>query len=290
MTDAGVATSAVGEADVMGTMAEVAVVAPNANDLLARARRQFEQLERAWNPLHANSEINRLNDSGGRGMVVSGATLALVEAAVSAWYLTGRRFDPTLVGDFALRDPATGALRRGCGEIELDTAASIVRMPVGVGFDASGIARGLAADLVVRAMREEGASGVYVNVGGDVRVSGAPLDARAWRVPLGVRGATPPAPSVPVIELTQGAVATSGSASHYLDPATGAATHTDVARVSIVATQAWQAQVLTKAMFVAGSKVGLEIVETLGSAAMVTTTDGKTLSTASFRHYGAFAA
>src|SRR4029078_51858 len=47
-----------------------------------------------------------------------------------------------------------------------------VRLPAGTGFDPGGIGKGLAADIVVDEIRADGADGVCVNPGGDVRVDG----------------------------------------------------------------------------------------------------------------------
>ena len=45
-------------------------------------------------------------------------------------------------------------------------------IPIGIGFDAGGIGKGLAADLVATELIAEGVGGVCVNIGGDLRVIG----------------------------------------------------------------------------------------------------------------------
>ena len=48
-------------------------------------------------------------------------------------------------------------------------AADAVALPVGTGFDPGGIGKGLAADIVVDELVAEGAAGMCINLGGDVR-------------------------------------------------------------------------------------------------------------------------
>src|SRR2546428_658254 len=60
--------------------------------------------------------------------------------------------------------------------------AGAVRLPVGTGFDPGGIGKGLAADSVVDELRADGAAGVCVNIGGDVRVEGDSPSGEAWTV------------------------------------------------------------------------------------------------------------
>ncbi len=261
----------------MGTTAEVVVVGETTDALVDRAHGELDRLERVWDLSRADSEISRLNAnaSGGRPMRVTSATLTLIEAAVSAWYLTGGRFDPTVDGD----------RRRGCGEIELDTAASTVRMPPGVSFNPGGIGKGLAADLVVRMLRAEGAAGVCVRVGGEVRVQGHAPTGSAWRVPLIAPGVEPE--HATTIDVTSGAVATTSALHPLVDPSTGDVTSTDVLSVSVVASQAWQAEALAKAIVVAGSATGLAMAERRGAAARVATHGGETRSTLSFRRFNA---
>ena len=57
-----------------------------------------------------------------------------------------------------------------------------MRLPAGAGFDPGGIGKGLAADLAVAEALTEGAAGVCVNLGGDVRLEGSAPDGGAYDV------------------------------------------------------------------------------------------------------------
>jgi thiamine biosynthesis lipoprotein len=188
--------------------------------------------------------------------------------SVDGWHRTGGLFDPTvhtaLLGlgydrDLAqvLAGPAGGIVvtgpAPGCSGIEVDQAASTVRLPPGVAVDPGGIGKGLAADLVAGELLDTGAAGCLVNVGGDLRVMGDPPTGAGWVV-------TVPDPLRPDEELLrtalfEGGVATSsrlerrwragGTEVHHLvDPFTGAPANGDIAFATVVAPRAWEAELL----------------------------------------------
>ena len=157
-----------------------------------------------------------------------------------------------------------------------------MRLPFGVGFDPGGIGKGLAADLVAGELLAHGAAGACVNIGGDLRVTGEPPHGGAWRVAIDSPLTETP---LALVELAEGGVATSsrlkrrwqghdGTTRHHLiDPLTGTSAHTIVLTASVVASDAWRAEVLAKAAFLAdGSR--LSLLEHLDVAALVLTTDG----------------
>ncbi len=255
----------------MGADVHVAVVGddgPGPELAIARIR----DLESRWSRFLPESELSRLNAAGGSPCVVSTETARAITRAVEAWEFTGGAFDPTVdVGsigydrDFAaLPVHATGPVlpraALGCRGVE-QIGARVIRLAPGTALDLGGIGKGLAADLVAEEMLAAGAAGVSVNVGGDVRVAGFPPDeSRGWVVGIDLdpdRDVTLP------VALADGGVATSsrlrrrwdttdGEQHHLLDPTTGLPARSGWATVSIVAGEAWLAEVLTKAVFIAG--------------------------------------
>lgn len=278
---------------------------PRAADLVEQIRCRIEELEARWSRFRADSELSRLNHSGGRPMVVSPVTSLLLQRAVWAWQVTGGRFDPTvlhsLLGagydrDFdAITAPATatGAAHRehlmnrptpapGCDGILVDPATNLVMTPPGVGVDPGGIGKGMAADLAATEAVSAGATAALVSLGGDLRVSGtAPPE--GWEIELdhhvsaGAR-----------VNLRAGAVATSsvlrrrwrtpaGPAHHVIDPRSGAPSTGRAVAVSVVAGEAWWAEVLATAILV-GHRDDVPtgwIDDLLGTAgALLTASDG----------------
>jgi thiamine biosynthesis lipoprotein len=279
----------------MGSDLHVVVVGDDAalDDALDQARTRIAALEARWSRFRSDSEITRVNNAGGAPVAVSFDTFVAVTAAVDAWRRTGGRFDPTVLRtlrasgydrDFrSLAPAAPGAAplpcpAPGCAGVELDHLVRSVRLPPGVELDLGGIGKGLAADLVVRELLDAGLAGASVNVGGDVRVGGSAPGEHGWVVDV------EHAPGV-LLALRDGAVATSSRLRrrwtrgdehlhHLLDPASGRPADTGIAAITVVAGTAAGAEVLTKAAFVAGPRVGAAIVADAGATGLLLLDDG----------------
>lgn len=239
----------------MGTWAHVVVVG-GPRGAAHHARRRIEQLEGRWSRFRPDSEVSRLNRAGGRPVLVSADTAALVARAEAGRRGTGGRFDPMVLAP--LLDAGYDRSFRGGG---------VVGLPTGAGFDPGGIGKGLAADFVVAELRAAGASGACVNLGGDVRVDGA----GPWVVDVADPfddGARP----IARLALDAGGVATSsclrrawtgddGTRRHHvIDPATGVPADTGVAAVTVVTGDAWRAEVLATAALLAGLPGALDLL------------------------------
>ena len=247
----------------------------------------FERLESLLSRFRPDSELSRLN---GEGSLAAGEELvAVVELALAARERTGGRFDPTvhealvaagydrsfeLVGEDepaparAPAAPGAGGVRVLGRRIELDP---------GVRLDLGGIAKGYAVDRAVAALAPLGPC--LVNAGGDLAVSGV-LEAGTW--PVGVET---PFGSL-TLGLSRGALATSGSdrrrwrvggdeRHHLIDPATGRPAESDLLRVTVAASSAVEAEVLAKALFLAGEEAATAEANALGVSALLVTSDGR---------------
>jgi thiamine biosynthesis lipoprotein len=277
----------------MGTDVHLVVVGDA--DLLDQAHARIQQLEQRWSRFLPTSELSMLNAAAGRETRVSVDTITLVRACATAWAATDGRFDPTLhhvivaLGydrDFALL--ASGPARHSeslptvwpynMGDVVVDELAGTVRLPFGVGLDAGGLGKGLAADIVVAELLALGADGAMVNLGGDLAASGEPPDGDAWVV--AVEDPHDEERTLCHVALRQGGIATSSilgrrwrvdgtDVHHLLDPATHRPTAGPLVSATVVAGQAWWAECLTKSMLVGGPTVSLP-----SASALVVDVDG----------------
>lgn len=287
----------------MGSTATVVVVG-GPPGLAEAARDRLVDLETLWSRFLPGSEISRLNAAGGRSMDVSGETIRLVTTALEAWSRTAGAYDPTVLGDVLRAGytvsfdtlPAVAAfadteLRIGARGIRVDFIDQTVGLPPGVGFDPGGIGKGLAADMVVDDLISGGAEGACVNVGGDLRACGTPPDSppgSGWSI--GVENPFSDEPAA-VLAIADGGVATSsrlrrrwtgqdGKAVHHLiDPRTGKPADSGLATVSVVAAEAWQAEMLSKAVFLTGPEAGAVLLDTFQAAGLLITDEGSILKT-----------
>lgn len=284
----------------MGTDVEILALG-GPGDLGDRAAVAIERLEAKWSRFRPTSELCRLNAAEGAPVIVSKETLAILERALDARQATGGLYDPTILHDleaagydrdFELLKEQGPSMRPDGGPdtrpesrpVTIDRVIGSVRLAPGVALDLGGIGKGYTADLVAQELLDVGARGVLVNMGGDLRALGAPPAPGAWVVeiddPLGT-GRTG------MVTLGTGAIATStrlrrawtaadGREQHHLiDPRTGEPAHSGLASVTVIAGEAWRAEVLAKAAFVAGADEGAALVEATGATGLFVADDGE---------------
>jgi FAD:protein FMN transferase len=283
---------------VMGSEAHLVVV-QGEPAILDDARDRLHELHRRWTRFEPDSEVSRINANAGRPVAVSAETVVLVGMAIEAWRRTHGRFDPSVlpalisVGydrDFAAIAVTTVAAvpkpvpqPTGCADVLVDAGAGTVCIPAGSALDFGGIAKGLAADMVIADLLDAGAHGACVNIGGDLRVHGVAPRRGGWVVgvddPRG-RGL------LGCVRMHSAAVATSsrakrawGPAAHHLiDPRTGRPASTGVESVTVVCTGeesgAWFAEALAKAAFLAGPDEGSAVLANHGATGLFVRDDG----------------
>jgi thiamine biosynthesis lipoprotein len=266
------------------------IVAGGEPGLVDRAVQRISDLEQRWSRFLDDSEISELNRNAGTFVPVSSETVTLIERALEAWRLSGGAFDPTVLGAMLragydrpfdqLGQAPPGRNRPGnlldAGTADIAIRGSSVRLPAGTGFDPGGIGKGLAADLVCSELVEAGADGACVNLGGDVRVMGRGPAGGGWTI--AVEHPWSPLP-IAVLGLAGGAVATSttlrrrweldGETRHHvIDPQTGQPSDTDLTLATVVAGEAWVAEVMAKAVLLAGADHPFDIVGGTGAQAL----------------------
>jgi thiamine biosynthesis lipoprotein len=283
----------------MGTDVTVLVLDGPA-DAGAHAAAAIERLEQQWSRFRPTSELSALNAAAGVPVVVSAELFALVERAVRAWKDTAGRYDPTVLpavvaagydrdfdavvteGAGPVTDVAP-APAPGCAAIELDARLRAVTLPAGVALDLGGIGKGYAADLVAPELVAHGARGALVNLGGDLRAVGAAPEPHGWVVAVDDPLATG---TTGMLALREGAIATStrlrrawerdGETLHHLiDPRTGRPAASGLASVTVVAGDAWRAEVLAKSAFVAGPAEGGAVITSAGATGLLVRDDGR---------------
>jgi thiamine biosynthesis lipoprotein len=250
---------------VMASEAHVIVVGrPNGTigASVGHARAYLDHLEQRWSRFLPDSDITRINMSVGRPVEVDPDTITLLATMLDAWRLTNGRFDPTVLpalmaGGYraSVEDPCRltalppGEARLGAtGEIDVDPDRLVVTVPAGVLVDAGGIGKGLAADLAVAKLLAEGAHGALVSIGGDLFLAGTPPNADGWLV--AVEQPDRADELLCTLAVDSGGVATSSTRSrrwtidgrprhHIIDPASGTASMTDLAAVTVIARSGW---------------------------------------------------
>jgi thiamine biosynthesis lipoprotein len=270
------------------------------SDSANRALQMVYKLERAWTRFDVDSEISAVNNNAGNFQLVSRDTYTLVDHAVAAQRATRGRFNPLMLQQLLAHGYAStwtegttapsrfGVAPATCEEIELLSEVRGVRIPPGGSFDPGGIGKGLCADLVTEFLIAEGATTSSVELGGDLRVHGAPWYGPSWRI--GVAHPFDADDEIAAFTPSDGAVATSSRLRkqwtvadrhyhHLLDPRTGEPAVTDLVSVSCCAATAWWAEVAAKAVLISGSSEAIGLFNEFGVHGIAVTDSGRLLRT-----------
>jgi thiamine biosynthesis lipoprotein len=267
----------------MGTEIELLVEAEGAGDALAAAESEFHRLESLLTRFRDDSELSQLNREG--SIEAGPDLLRVVELALAARERTGGRFDPT-VHDAVVaagydrtftavpaNGPAAGAPVPAGGAVRID--GNRIELDPGVRIDLGGIGKGYAAERAAEPLATAGPC--LVNAGGDIATRGG-----SW--PVGVVTGD----GTLTLELTGSALATSGrdrrtwrrggrALHHLIDPSTGESATSDVMRITVVATDAVDAEVLATSLFLAGMDAAAAAADAAGVPAVIVGADGRTL-------------
>lgn len=216
--------------------------------------------------------VHRINSANGAPVTVDDETARLLEFAHALYKLSYKRFDITSgvlrevwAFDGSDRVPdgdAVKAVLERVGWHRVTWHSPELLMPAGMEIDLGGLGKEYAVDRCVETLAQSTDSPGLVNLGGDLGVTGPPQRRSAWRV--GVEGnATDSADRL--IDLRQGALATSGDArrflqrdgiryGHILDPATGWPVADAPHSVTVAADTCTQAGMLSTLAMLQGGK------------------------------------
>lgn len=270
----------------MGTQFRVVIYGKDG--LLARqaateAFERVEALEQIFSDYREDSELSEAERIAvRRPRVVSPVLFELLERSLDLSRRTNGAFDITVGPAVRLwrlcrktgRLPTPEELERalasvGYEKVRLNPRTRSLRLTApGMELDLGGIAKGFAADEMLRVVRSRGFPRCLVDAGGDLRLGAAPPGRRGWKVRLDDdlgRGG--------MFDLEESAVATSGDRfqylridgirySHILDPRTGLGLKYR-GEVSVIAPDAVTADALATALSVMGVSEGTRLIESL---------------------------
>jgi thiamine biosynthesis lipoprotein len=266
----------------MGTTIELCVEATDAGAAFAAAETEFERLEQIMSRFRPDSELSQLNRDG--TIEASQDLTEVVELALAARERTDGRFDPTVhdalvsagydrtFDELPQDAPAAGTPSACGGGVTVDGRR--IELEPGFRLDLGGIGKGFAAERVAEMLALTGPS--LVSAGGDVAVRGVPTEG-TWAVEVD---------ETLTLGLTHGGLATSGSdrrhwrradteQHHLIDPSSGRPAETDLLRVTAIGSDAIDAEILAKTLFLGGSEAALA----RDVPAVLVTVDGRTLTT-----------
>lgn len=232
-----------------------------------------------------NSEVQLINASAGiKEVKVSNETYEVVKQGIYYSELTKGRFDITVgplvklwhIGFDTSQVPDDQAIEKAIALIDYKKVALLEENKIklneeGMIIDLGGIAKGYAADEVVRMLVDKGYESAIINIGGNIYCLGEKKDGKPYKIgirdPLGAQD-----DYLGTISLKNKTVVSSGIYEknfvqdnrlyhHIFDAVTGYPVENELLSVSIITDQSMKADALSTGVFVLGLEKGIEFVE-----------------------------
>ncbi len=256
----------------MGTTVEITVrsaSASQASEALEMAWAEMDRLAGIFDHHRPGTALSELNASG--SLADPGLELLdVLAAAEKAYRQSGQSFDPTVLPLLRLIEERFQTGNKAPEAVELKETLKLVGFD-GVSFNRSGVrlsrsgqqmsldglAKGYIVDRAGDKLRQAGIRNALINAGGDILALGGRSSGQGWR--LGIQDPKDLERYLRVIELSDKAVATSGSYQifydprhefhHLLDPGTGRSAGRLVSASVVAGSTAW-ADAMSTAAFV----------------------------------------
>lgn len=271
--------------DVMNTISHIIAIADDektAENAVKAAIEKLRYVDLSMSDYDENAQLYKLNQTAFEKPVkVDDDLMFVLKESIKYSRLSGGEFDVT-IGPMVDMWHRAGQENRRPSEEEIAEAKSKVgydKLIIGDDFtvqfkvegmriDLGGIAKGYSIDLAVEAMKQAGATGGMVDVGGDIRCFGRPVEKEYWRIGL----QDPRSDQILlVLKFNDVAVATSGDYqrfvevdgerfSHIINPKAGSSAK-ELSSVTVIAPTAIAADALATSVSVMGAEGGIAMVE-----------------------------
>ena len=180
----------------LGTFCTIELFENGSSGLYNRLFTRLAELEQKLSANRDDSELVMVNRNAGLGPVqISPELLVVLERALYFAGISGGAFDPTAgplvklwgIGTETPRIPSNGEIDAVLDLVdwrELETVQNAVNTAFlkrqGMALDLGAIAKGYAADELVRILAEENIPRAIINLGGDLYVWGTKTDGKPW--------------------------------------------------------------------------------------------------------------
>ena len=260
---------------IFGTIYQVSYQYPTS--LKAEIEEALHQFDHSLSPFNKQSVITAINNNQSmqtdslfravfrRSMEISaqtdGAFDITVAPLVNAW---GFGFKKGIFPDSAQVDSLRQLI--GYTKVRLDTTNCVQKDDERLMLNCSAVAKGYAVDVVARLLQQKGINNLMVDIGGEVVVKGSNPQQRPWRIginkPIDDSLATNQELQT-IVELHEGAIATSGNYRNYyhrngkkyahtIDPRTGYPVQHAILSSTVLAPDCMSADAYATAFMVMG--------------------------------------
>ncbi len=279
----------------MDTYMTVTAYGEKASVAVKEAAEKISALDALWSVTDENSEVSRINRSGGMTVEISVETSEIISRSIEISEITGGALDCTVypvltewgftTGEYKIPDEKTleNALSfTGYENISLD--GNNVMLPDGMKIDFGALGKGAASAEAAKILRENGVESALLDLGGNIRVIGSKPDGSDWH--LGIRS--------PFDDGIIGSIAVSDCAAvssggyeryfvgsdgetycHIIDPETGRPAKSGLSSVTVIGNDDILCDGLSTALYVLGAEKAEELWKKRSDFEMILVTDEK---------------
>ena len=270
----------------LGTVCTINLFEDGTQERYAQMGARLYEIHKLFSVSIATSDVAAVNQSAGIAAVpVHDDVLDVTRMALYFAQKTGGAFDPSIgalsvlwgIGSDDARVPAQSEIDAALAlvdyrQIDIDEAAKTIFLRhKGMILDLGGIAKGYAADEMVRIAREHGVRRALIDLGGNIYVFGTKPAGDAWRVAV-KNPENPTAAPAAILDLGENSVVTSGAYErffeqdgtryhHILDTKTGYPAQSGVLSATIVSASSMAADALSTSVFVLGKDKGAALLQ-----------------------------
>lgn len=250
----------------------------------------FKKMEDELNFFSSASLLSRLNKDAPEGVEVPEDVAFLVKESIKYGELSGGAYDITVgslmkvwpFGESNTSVPDKSKIARALKEVnfrKIKINGRILILEKGMEIDLSACSKGYAVDKAIEVLQRHGIANGMVNAGGNIKALGVNIKGKPWVI--GVQHPRKKSELLARLELDGRAVATSGDYQrfffqngvryhHLLDTHTGYPAQRCIS-ATILAPTAYEADILSTAVFVLGPDDGLKLLEKLGCDGIIAT-------------------
>lgn len=273
---------------VIGTVCTITLYDKKDATIIDEAFERLSQLEDILSINKENTELDEVNANAGiKPVKVTKDTMTVVKEGLVFSKLSKGALDITVgplvklwgIGTDSARLPSEEEINKAKAlvnyeNVEIDEANSTIYLKeTGMIIDLGAIAKGYAADEVVKILKANGVSSAIVDLGGNIFTLGEKVDGSSWKVgvqnPEEARNDT-----IGFVSVKNKSVVTSGvyeryftengkNYHHILSPETGYPYENDILGVSIISDTSIDGDSLSTTLFALGIDEGLKLINSL---------------------------
>lgn len=255
----------------MDTYITVTAYGEDTDKDLQAAEEKLTLLDKMWSVTDEDSEIYKINHSGGQAVEVSSETAELLKFSLDMYERTDGAFDISLypvltawgftTNEYHVpSDEEIAGLLENTGVQNISLDDNTVQIPGNMQIDLGAVGKGYAGDLVAQKLKSNGVSSALIDLGGNIQTVGVKPNGEKWTV--GVRSPFGDG-NFATIEIGECAVVTSGGYERYfvedgktywhiIDPKTGKPADNGIASVTVIGTEGRLCDALSTSLFVMG--------------------------------------